>query len=92
MTVTIRRTEYFPCWILLLLAAGTARAGETGQLDTSTPSSALVSPEQMASAVGQAHAALWSKFIDEHGLIHDYVAELPGPADCELGRPNAIGW
>ena len=81
-----------PCWILLLQVAGMARAGETVQLDTGTPSGALVSPDQVAGAVEKAHAVLWSKFIGEDGLIHDYVAELPGPADCELGRPNAIGW
>jgi hypothetical protein len=78
-----------PCWILLLLLAGMARAGETTQLDTGTP--AAVSPEQVAAAVEKAHTVLWGKFIGDNGLIHDYVGELPGPEDCELGRPNAIG-
>ena len=48
--------------------------------------------EQVADAVASAHAVLWSKFIGADGLIHDYVGELPGPEDCEHGRPNAIGW
>lgn len=43
-------------------------------------------------AVEQAHAALWSKFVDPHGVIRDFVGETPTPEDCVLGRPNAIGW
>jgi len=44
------------------------------------------------SGVEQAHAELWSKFIDDYGIIHDYVGDLPTPEDCSLGKPNAIGW
>lgn len=51
-----------------------------------------VSQERVAAAVEKAHSALWSAFIGEDGLIHDYVAALPSPEDCALGRPNAIGW
>ena len=90
--MTIRRTKCSPCWILLLLVAGMTCAGETAQLDTGAPSAALVSPHRVAGAVEKAHAVLWSEFIGKDGLIHDYVAELPRPADCRLGRPNAIGW
>lgn len=43
-------------------------------------------------AVEQAHAELWGRFIDPHGIIRDYVGELPTPEDCSLGKPNAIGW
>ncbi|WP_395736796.1 hypothetical protein [Prosthecobacter sp.] len=43
-------------------------------------------------AVEQAHATLWSTLVDRHGVILDYVGELPTPEDCKLGRPNAIGW
>ncbi len=43
-------------------------------------------------AVEQAHAELWSKRIDRHGVILDFVGEIPTPEDCKLGRPNAIGW
>ena len=43
-------------------------------------------------AVEQAHAVLWSKFVDRHGVIRDFVGETPTPEDCSLGRPNAIGW
>ena len=50
------------------------------------------SSSEVAKAVGAAHAVLWEKFIGSEGLIHDYVGELPTPEDCELGRPNAIGW
>ena len=70
---------------VFLLAIPAAHAVEA------TPSSA-VSPDQVAAAVEKAHTVLWSEFIGDDGLIHDYVGELPGPEDCRLGRPNAIGW
>ena len=71
---------------LLLLVIQAVNAGESVQ------SEAEVSPEKVALAVEQAHNVLWSKFIGDDGLIHDYVGELPTPEDCEQGRPNAIGW
>ena len=40
----------------------------------------------------QAHAELWNRFVDQHGIIRDYVGDLPTPEDCALGKPNAIGW
>ena len=69
----------------LLLASQTGRAEEIVPLNE-------VSPERVAAAIEKAHTVLWSKFIGADGLIHDYVGELPTPEDCELGRPNAIGW
>ncbi len=84
-------TSRVSSWILLLLAAWTARAGEPAPADAPAPPAA-VSPQQLADAVEEAHAVLWSKFIGNDGLIHDFVGELPTPEDCEQGRPNAIGW
>ncbi len=49
-------------------------------------------PRTTQQAVEQAHAETWSKRIDRHGIMLDYVGELPTPEDCALGRPNAIGW
>ena len=43
-------------------------------------------------AVNEAHSALWSKFVDKHGIILDFAGEIPTPEDCAAGRPNAIGW
>ncbi|MCX6908731.1 MAG: hypothetical protein NTY01_11895 [Verrucomicrobia bacterium] len=43
-------------------------------------------------AVEQAHAELWDRRIDKHGIVLDYIGEIPTPEDCKLGRPNAIGW
>lgn len=74
-----------------LLVVSAAQAGETAVLAPDTRS-LTVSPERVAAAVEQAHAILWSKFIGDDRLIHDYVGELPGPEDCRLGRPDAIGW
>jgi hypothetical protein len=48
--------------------------------------------EFTAAAVERAHAELWGRFIDPHGIIRDFVGETPTPEDCALGRPNAIGW
>lgn len=45
-----------------------------------------------AEAVEQAHRELWRRFVDSHGIVRDFVGELPTPDDCRLGRPNAIGW
>jgi hypothetical protein len=46
----------------------------------------------LTQAVEQAHGELWGRFVDRHGVIRDYVGDLPTPDDCRLGRPNAIGW
>jgi hypothetical protein len=43
-------------------------------------------------AVEQAHAVLWSKFVDKHGMVIDFIGEIPTPEDCTLGKPSAIGW
>jgi hypothetical protein len=45
-----------------------------------------------ADAVEQAHRELWSRFVDPHGVIRDFVGEIPTPEDCAMGKPNAIGW
>jgi hypothetical protein len=61
--------------------------------DEVLPGGELPSPSRSThAAVEQAHAMLWSKFIDRNGLILDFVGDLPTPEDCSLGRPNAIGW
>jgi hypothetical protein len=46
----------------------------------------------LSQAIEQAHSELWGRFVDSHGIIRDFVGELPTPEDCALGRPNAIGW
>ena len=46
----------------------------------------------MNEAIEKLHQVLWSTRVDEHGLLRDYVGELPTPEDCRLGRPNGIGW
>lgn len=43
-------------------------------------------------AVQQAHAKLWNGHVDRHGIILDFIGEIPTAEDCALGRPNAIGW
>lgn len=68
-----------------LLGVSAARA------DQAVPTK-KISAERLAVAVEKAHEVLWSGFIGDDGLIHDYVGELPNPEDCRLGRPNAIGW
>ena len=52
----------------------------------------LTSKAAPPEAVRRAHAETWRRFIDEHGIMRDFVGELPTPEDCRLGRPNAIGW
>ena len=45
-----------------------------------------------AAAVEQAHQQLWEHRVDAHGIIYDFLGDLPTPEDCALGKPNAIGW
>lgn len=52
----------------------------------------LAVQSSLLDAVEQAHAELWNKRIDQHGIILDYIGEIPTPEDCKVGRPNAIGW
>ena len=53
---------------------------------------ASVAAAETEPAVERAHAETWARFVDAHGIMRDYVGELPTPEDCRLGRPNAIGW
>ena len=39
-----------------------------------------------------ADEALWASFVSPHGLLYDYIGEIPTPRDCEECRPNAMGW
>ena len=52
----------------------------------------MISRRATPEALEEAHRVLWSKFVDRHGVILDFVGEIPTPEDCSLGRPNAIGW
>ena len=47
---------------------------------------------ELSQSIEQAHSELWRRFVDPHGIIRDYVGELPTPEDCALGKPNVIGW
>ena len=50
-------------------------------------------PERtVEAAVEQANETLWKTFVSPHGILYDYVGELPTPEDCAAGRPNALGW
>ncbi|MBU0607963.1 MAG: hypothetical protein KKI08_08740 [Armatimonadetes bacterium] len=48
-------------------------------------------------AVQAAHDALWARFVDERGIVLDYVGldgELsrPTPEECRLCQPNGLSW
>ncbi|MBI3879006.1 MAG: hypothetical protein HY301_02955 [Verrucomicrobia bacterium] len=50
-----------------------------------------------AAAVEQAHAELWRRFIDAHGVMLDFTdldgsVNYPTPEECRAGKPNALGW
>jgi hypothetical protein len=45
----------------------------------------------------QAHAEIWRRFIDKHGIMIDFAdmdgkVSLPTPDECKAGKPNALGW
>lgn len=54
--------------------------------------SAALGAEPVAASLERAHAETWGRFVDEHGIVRDFVGDLPTPEDCALGKPNAIGW
>lgn len=52
---------------------------------------------QMNPAVEKAHAEIWRRFIDKHNVLLDFTeldgrVEIPTPEECQLGKPNALGW
>lgn len=54
-------------------------------------------PDRELSSVESAHREIWRRFIDSHGHFRDYTAQdgcvsVPEPAECELDKPNALGW
>lgn len=66
-----------------------------------TAASSLVGPScfaaDPAAAVEQAHAEIWRRFIDRHGVMIDFAdfdgsVLLPTPEQCRAGQPNALGW
>ena len=47
--------------------------------------------------VEKAHAEIWRRFVDRHGVMLDFAAldgavSIPTPEECRLGKPNALGW
>ncbi len=71
----------------LLLAAAAARFARAD----APPHAAEIA------SVEAAHREIWRRFVNGHGLLHDYTAldgtvGLPSAEDCHDGRPNALGW
>ena len=46
----------------------------------------------VAAAVEDVRTNIVARFLAPEGLLRDYEGEVPTPADCRDGRPNAIGW
>lgn len=47
--------------------------------------------------VTEAHQQMWTRFVDEHGLVLDYTDgegrfPRPTPEECVAGKPNALAW
>jgi len=80
----------FLCRLALLLL--TLLAQPAGSAEPKSAETPAAEPRSTAAAVDQAHTELWRRFVDPHGIIRDFVGELPTPDDCRLGKPNAIGW
>lgn len=71
-------------WCLLLSALGATTSAERRA-------------DPVATAVESAHNELWRRFVDAHGVLLDFTAldgsvEVPTPAECRAGQPNALGW
>jgi hypothetical protein len=52
----------------------------------------LVDTTKQPLSIEQVHAEVWGRRIDKHGIILDFLGEIPTPEDCTLGRPNSLGW
>jgi hypothetical protein len=64
---------------------------------TVVPSLWAADSSSSAAACEQAHAEIWRRFIDSHGVMIDFAeldgsVSLPTPEECRLGKPNALGW
>ncbi|TLD71635.1 hypothetical protein FEM03_05705 [Phragmitibacter flavus] len=47
--------------------------------------------------MASAHQQMWSRFVDEYGLVGDYTDmegkfPRPTPEECVAGKPNALAW
>jgi hypothetical protein len=73
---------------LFSVLVGTTLLQSVRCAETAFPDFWKTTPEAME----QAHAELWSRLVDRHGIVLDNAGELPTPEDCQLGKPNAIGW
>jgi hypothetical protein len=57
----------------------------------------LRAEDAVAANVEKAHAEIWRRFIDPHGILLDYT-DIDGayprstPAECRDGKPNALAW
>jgi len=54
-------------------------------------------PAAERAAVDAAHRELWRRFVNGHGIVHDYTGLggevlLPTPEECRAMKPNALGW
>lgn len=54
-------------------------------------------PANHVEAAKQAHAEIWRRFIDKHGVMLDFTnldgsVDLPTPEECRAAKPNAQGW
>ncbi len=71
--------------------------GLTATAGTASVSQALAVERTAAAAAEQAHAEIWRRFIDRHGVMIDFAdfdgsVSLPTPEECRAGKPNALGW
>jgi hypothetical protein len=56
-----------------------------------------ISAADAATGAAQAHAEIWRRFVDKHGILLDFTdldgsVSLPTPEECREGKPNALGW
>lgn len=52
---------------------------------------------KVSSKVEEAHAEIWRRFVDPHGILLDFTdldgkVNYPTPEECREGKPNALGW
>lgn len=79
--------------IFLLAMVGALAVPMLGKTEVSP----FQSLENARFAAEKAHAEIWRRFIDSHGVMLDFTALdgsviIPTPDECLVGKPNALGW
>lgn len=75
-------------YALLLISVPLAASADDGEMNERDP---------VFQAVERAHSELWRRFVNEHGILFDFVTPagevlVPTPEECTDCKPNGLAW